>query len=282
LNNEARTILRKKNVSYVGWLVIWLIFTVFFIGPFVWMILTAVKPTTEILTWPPTWWPSQFTAVHFQRAWQAMNWPRMFWNSTFIATTSTIGILFFTSLAAFAFARLRFPLKNLLFLMVLATMIVPTQVDLIPRFLMMNRWRLVGSAAPIILLSLVHAFHTFFYRQFFQSLPQDLFDSARIDGASFFRCYWMIAMPLSGPVTAALVIFTFLIRWNEFLYPLIYLHRKEVWTVQLGLAMFQTQAMMRYGPLMAASAFVCIPTLLVYLVFQRHFVRGIVMTGIKG
>ncbi|MFC1975600.1 carbohydrate ABC transporter permease [Chloroflexota bacterium] len=209
----------------------------------------------------------------------------MFFNSVFLTTTITVGQLFFSSLAAFAFARLRFRFKNVIFMLVLATMIVPQQVDLIPRFLMMSQWGLVNTYVPVILLALVHGFPIFMYRQFFQSLPQELFDAARVDGAGHFRTYWLIAIPLAWPATATLFIITFLGHWNAFLYPLLYLQDEKLYTVQLGLAFFSdTQALLPLGQLMAASVFVALPPVLVYFMFQRHFARGIVMTGsgVKG
>lgn len=273
----------KQGSLFLLWLVVCLLVTVILLGPVLWMIATAFKPLEEIRVWPPRIMPENWTLENFQRAWTAMDWPRMFFNSFFITVTATIGTLFVSSLAAFAFARLRFPFKNVIFMLVLATMIVPEQVDLIPRFLMMADWGLVDTYVPVILLALVQAFNIFLYRQFFQALPQDLFDAARVDGASFFRTYWSIAMPLSWPATATLFIFSFLFRWNDFLYPLIYLNSERLYTVQLGLAFFtQTQAGVPIGPLMAASVFVALPTVLVYVIFQRYFVQGIVMTGVKG
>lgn len=279
---QHRIVQLRRVGLFLLWLVTCSLITVVFLGPILWMVFTAFKPLAEIRSWPPTFMPTTWTLENFERAWSIMNWPRLFFNSFFITMSATIGILFFSSLAAFAFARMHFPLKTVIFLIVLATMIVPEQVDLIPRFLMMAEWGLVGSYTPVILLALVHAFHIFLYRQFFQSLPQELFDAAKVDGAGYFRMYWSIAMPLAWPATAALFIFSFLLRWNDFLYPLIYLTREELYTVQLGLAFFQTEAAVPVGPLMAASIFVAFPTILVYIIFQRHFVRGIVMTGVKG
>jgi multiple sugar transport system permease protein len=273
----------KRTLLFILWLVTCLAVSVIFLGPVLWMLATAFKPPEEIRVWPPQFLPENWTLENFERAWTAMNWPRMFFNSFFITVTATIGTLLLSSLAAFAFARLRFPLKNVIFLLVLATMIVPEQVDLIPRFLMMAQWGLVGTYVPVILLALVQAFNIFLYRQFFQALPQDLFDAARVDGASFFRMYWSVAMPLAWPATATLFIFSFLFRWNDFLYPLIYLTDERLFTVQLGLAFFtHTQPGIPIGPLMAASTFVALPTILVYILFQRYFIRGIVMTGVKG
>ena len=274
---------RRRTLQFAIWLAACLAVSVVYLGPVLWMGFTAFKPPAEIRSWPPQLLPDVWTGANFTQAWTAMNWPRMFFNSVFLATTITVSHLFISSLAAFAFAWLRFPFKNVLFLLVLATMIVPEQVDLIPRFLMMSDWGLVNSYAPVIILALVHGFTIFLYRQFFQALPRELFDAARIDGASVFRIYRSIAMPLAWPATATLFIFTFLAHWNAFLYPLIYLQDERLFTVQLGLAFFSyTQAGIPIGPMMAASLFVAVPPILVYILFQRYFLQGVVMTGVKG
>ncbi|MBX2997668.1 MAG: carbohydrate ABC transporter permease [Caldilineaceae bacterium] len=274
---------QRETFFFIIWLAACLLISVIFLGPVLWMFFTAFKPLAEIRTWPPQLLPDNWTTENFTRAWTAMNWPRMFFNSFFVATTITILHLFVSSLAAYAFAWLRVPFKHVLFMLVLATMIVPEQVDLIPRFLMMSSWGLVNSYAPLIILALVHGFTIFLYRQFFQSLPVDYFDAARVDGASVFRIYWSIVMPLAWPATATLFIFTFLGHWNAFLYPLIYLQNPNLHTVQLGLAFFSyTQAGIPIGPMMAASVFVALPPIIVYILFQRYFMRGVVMTGVKG
>lgn len=281
--HEHQVAKRKETLLFALWLITCLAITVIYLGPVIWMFFTAFKPLEEIRSWPPQLFPSNWTNENFSIAWQAMNWPRMFFNSVFLATAITLGHLFVSSLAAFAFARLRFPFKNFIFMLVLATMIVPQQVDLIPRFLMMSEWGLVDTYVPVILLALVAGFSIFLYRQFFQSLPEELFEAARVDGAGFFRIYWSLAMPLALPATATLFIFTFLAHWNAFLYPLIYLHDPDLYTVQLGLAFFnQTQAGTPIGPLMAASVFVALPPILVYIMFQHHFAQGVVLSGVKG
>ena len=282
-HSEIKRIQSKRMLFFLLWLAACLLISVIYVGPILWMLLTAFKPLAEIRTWPPQLLPQNWTLENFERAWVAMHWPRLFLNSAFLATTITVVNLTISSLAAFAFACLRFPYKHVIFLIVLATMIVPEQVDLIPRFLMMSQWGLVNTYVPLILLAAVHGFNIFLYRQFFQSLPQEYFDAARVDGASLFRIYRSIVMPLSWPATATLFIFSFLGHWNAFLYPLIYLQNRELWTVQLGLAFFSyTQAGIPIGPMMAASAFVALPPVIVYIIFQRYFMRGVVMSGVKG
>ena len=282
-NNYFPGIKRERIPHFVLWLITCLIVSIIFLGPVLWMFFTSFKPLDEIRAWPPQLLPNIWTLENYIVAWTSSSWLRMFFNSIFLATTITIGHLFFSSLAAFAFAWLDFPFKNTIFMLVLATMIVPQQVDLIPRFLMMSDWGLTNSFTPVILLALVHGFTIFLYRQFFQSLPVDLIDAARVDGANMFRIYRSIVMPLAAPATATLFIFQFLGQWNSFLYPLIYLNDPELFTVQLGLAFFSyTQTGIPIGPLMAASVYIALPPIIVYVIFQRHFVQGIVMSGVKG
>jgi len=273
----------RRGTSFALWLLVCLAVSVIFLGPVLWMFFTSFKPLEEIRLWPPRVFPINWTLDNYINAWTSTPWPRFFFNSIFLSTVITIGHLIFSSLAAFAFAWLNFPFKNAIFMLVLATMIVPEQVDLIPRFIMMSDWGLTNSFWPVIILALVNGFTIFLYRQFFQALPRDLIDAARVDGASMFRIYRSIVMPLAVPATATLFIFTFLAHWNAFLYPLIYLNDPELFTVQLGLAFFSyTQAGIPIGPLMAASVYIALPPIIVYIIFQRHFVKGIVMTGVKG
>lgn len=283
MSNEQLTIKQRRRFHYVLWLALCVLISVIFLGPVLWMFFTAFKPLDEIRVWPPQFLPTNWTVDNFVNAWTSTPWPRMFFNSIFVATTITVGHLFFSSLAAFAFSWLKFPFKNVIFMLVLATMIVPEQVDLIPRFLMMTDWGLTNSFTPVILLAMVHGFTIFLYRQFFQALPVDLIDAAKVDGASLLRIYRSIVMPLAWPATATLAIFQFLAHWNAFLYPLIYLNSPDLFTVQLGLAFFSyTQSGIPIGPLMAASVYIALPPIIVYLIFQRHFMQGIVMTGVKG
>ena len=158
--NKRWSAKRKRILPFTLWLVTCLAITVIYLGPVVWMFFTAFKPLEEIRSWPPQLFPDNWTVDNFVRAWQASNWPRMFFNSVFLSLTITISHLFFSSLAAFAFARLHFPFKNVIFLLVLATMIVPDQVDLIPRFLMMAQWGLVNTYVPVILLALASGLHS--------------------------------------------------------------------------------------------------------------------------
>jgi multiple sugar transport system permease protein len=272
----------KSAAFYILWLGVCLLFTLFFVGPFIWMIVTSFKVPREIVRFPPTFIPKVVTFDNYRKMWAEMEWVGMFWNSIWITAVTMALMLFFNSLAAFAFAKMRFPMKEVLFLYLVAGMIVPLQVDLIPRFHMMIRWKLMGTFVPVILLAVAQGMHIFMLRQFIRSIPDSLFDAAKIDGMGFFRSYWQIALPLAKPALITLGIFTFLFVYNAYLYPLIYLAKPEQYTIQLGLALLQARLPKQYGPIMAGSTMVAMPTLVVYLIFQRYFVRGIVMSGLKG
>lgn len=272
----------KRIILYGVWLAGCLIVTALFIGPFVWMVISSLKPPKEILAFPPTLLPRNLTLKNFSYAWQVANWPRMFLNSAFVTGTSVILMLFFNSLAGFAFAKIRFPARKILFFAVIGALLVPIQIPLIPRFIMMAKLGLVGTFTPLILFASCQAFHTFLFHQFFMGIPDELMDAAKIDGASLFYCYWAIALPLSKPVFATLAIFSFVWIWNAYIYPLIYVSQNiNLHTVQIGLSIFQGSAGIKYGPLMAAATAVALPTIVVYLMFQKYFARGIVMTGLK-
>ncbi len=281
---QAQSIRRKTKAGffYLLWLSLCLLFTLFFIGPFIWMIVTSVKIPQEVVQYPPTILPKIWTGNNYKIMWEEIKWLPMFWNSAWITSVTVLLMLFVNSMAAFAFAKMRFPLREPIFMLIIAAMVVPLQVDLIPRFHMMVKWGLTGTYVPVILLAVAQGFQTFMLRQFFRSIPDSLFDAAKIDGMGFFQIYWSIAIPLSKPAIFTLAIFATLGVWNSYLYPLIYLGKAGQYTVQLGLALLQQKLVGQYGPVMAASLMISLPTLIVYLFFQRYFVRGIVMSGIKG
>lgn len=272
----------KKAMLHIVWLVGCLIITAIFVGPFIWMVLSSVKPTKEILAFPPLLLPRNLTFDNFLYAWRVANWPRMFLNSSFVTGTTVLLMLFLNSLAGFAFAKIRFPGRKVIFFVVIGALLVPMLIPLIPRFIMMIRLGLFGTFVPLILLAACQAFHTFLFRQFFMGIPDELIDAAKIDGASLFFCYWAIAVPLSKAVFATLAIFSFVGIWNAYIYPLIYVSfNPKLHTVQIGLSVFQSEAGIKYGPLMAAATVVALPTIGVYLMFQKYFARGIAMTGMK-
>ncbi|MDI7246752.1 MAG: carbohydrate ABC transporter permease [Bacillota bacterium] len=265
-------------------------------GPFAWMLMSSFKPNQELFAYPPVWIPTKITFEHFVNAFRYTNFARYFLNSAVVSVTATLLNLFFCSLAGYSFARLDFPGKSLIFFAVLATMMIPVYVTLIPLFILVRRFPLAGGNNlfghngtglintywGLILPYIVSVFGVFLTRQFFTSIPTELNDAARVDGASEFTIYSKIYLPLSRPVLATLAIFSFTGVWDDFLWPLVITNSEHMRTVQLGLQIFRSQFLVDWGPLMAATLVVTLPVLLIFIFNQRHFVKGVVTTGLKG
>jgi len=266
------------------------------IVPFLWMISTSLKPEPEIFRFPPVWLPSEWRWDNYAKAMAAAPFGRYFLNTVIYALGITTSNLLFCSMAAYAFARLRFPGRNLLFILVLGTMMIPAQVTMVPVFIMLKRWPLLGgndllgagghgllnTYTGLVLPGAVGAFGIFLLRQFFMTLPRELEDAARIDGCSEAGIYWRIILPLSKPAMATLGIFTFTAAWNEFLWPLLIMSKDSMKTLQVGLQVFQTQYTTAWDLLMAGTVVVTLPVLIIFLFGQRYFTRGIALSGMKG
>lgn len=264
--------------------------------PFLWMVSTSLKPESEIFRFPPVWLPGTWKWANYRLAMQAAPFGRYFANTVVYSVAVTASNLLFCSMAAYAFARLRFPGRNVLFMLVLGTMMVPSQVTMVPVFVLLKRWPLAGgndlmgigghgllnSYAGLVLPGAVGAFGIFLLRQFFMTLPRELEDAARIDGCSEAGIYWRIILPLSKPALATLGVFTFTAAWNEFLWPLLVMSKESMKTLQVGLQVFQTQYTTRWDLLMAGTVIVTIPVLIIFLAGQRYFTRGIALSGMKG
>ena len=263
--------------------------------PFLWMVSTSLKPESEIFA-SPTWLPQVWKWGNYRAAMEAAAFGRYFLNTVLYSVLVTLSNLLLCSLAAYAFARLEFRGKNVLFLLVLATMMIPGQVTMVPVFIMLKHWPLTGgndwvgagghgllnSYPGLVLPAAVGAFGIFLLRQFFMTLPRELEDAARLDGCSEFGIYWRIILPLSKPALATLGIFTFTAAWNEFLWPLLITSKDSMKTLQIGLQVFQTQYTTRWDLLMAGTVVVTLPVLIIFLAGQKYFTRGIAMSGLKG
>lgn len=255
--------------------------------PFVWMILTAFKTPPEVFAWPPSILPKTWTLQNFQAAWATGNFPRLFANSMVVAFAATILNLLFDSMAAFAFARMRFPGKDLLFGLVLATMMLPAVVTIIPLFLIVKGLPAPGAGgwlntyAGIVAPGAATAFGIFLFRQYFQTIPHEIDEAATLDGASIWRIYWQFVMPLAKPAVVTVAIFTFVFQWNDFLWPLVAATDADMYTVQVGLSYFTTEHGIDWPLLMAASVIVTLPVLMLYFFLQKYFIGGITMGGVK-
>ena len=253
------------------------------IAPFVWMVLGSFKAQGEFLRLPPTWLPEQPTFNNYQRLIEQLDMPRFFFNSIVVAMAVTVGNLVFSPMLGYALAKLRFAGKGVLLGLVLATLMLPGAAILVPQFVLMSALGLVNSYPALILPFLAGPFGVFLTRQFFSGLPDELLEAARMDGASEFRIFWTIAMPLAGPVLATLGILTFLGSWNAFIYPLVMAQEPEMYTLPVALATFATgQYQADHGMLMAGALILVLPILIIFVVLQRWITEGIATTGLKG
>jgi multiple sugar transport system permease protein len=271
---------RRAQLLLYGILIVGLVLMV---APFVWMVLGSFKPRGEFLQSVPTWLPQNPTLDNYDRLVARLDFPRFFFNSIVIAVAVTAGNLIFSPMLGYALAKLRFAGRRVLLLLVLSTLMLPMSATLIPVFVLMSSLGLVNSYAGLILPLLAGAFGVFLTRQFFQGLPDELLEAARIDGAGEFRIFWTIAMPLATPVLATLGILTFLGTWNAFIYPLVMAQEPEMYTLPVALATFATgQFQADHGMLMAGSVILVVPVLLLFVVVQRWVTEGIATTGLKG
>lgn len=232
-------------------------------------------PREELETVSPNW-------RNYADAWTIVPFGRYFLNSVFVSLCITIGQLITCSLSAYAFARLQFPGRDALFLLFLATMMIPGPVLTVPIYMLLREYHLLNSYQGVILPGLFSAYGTFLLRQFFLTIPRDLEDAALIDGAGRFSVYWRVIMPLSGPALAALATFVFIGSWNDYYWPSIVLTDPDRLTLPVGLAHFNDIYVFEYGRLMAGSMISIAPAILMYLLFQRFITRGVVMSGLKG
>jgi multiple sugar transport system permease protein len=251
-------------------------------GPLLWMVSSALKTQNEVVANPPTVIPTDPQWHNFGDVFQQVPFGRYLLNSLLVATVVTVVALLLHSMAAYSLARLRYPGRHAIFLGILATLMVPFTVIVIPLFIIVDWLGWVDTYWGLIVPMIPHAFGIFLLRQFYMSLPRELEEAAIVDGASLPRVYWSIVLPLSRPILAALGIFFFLANWNNFLWPLIVTQSQELWVVQLGIQQFTGQYGNQFHLIMAASTLAALPTLILFFVLQRRLVEGIKMTGLKG
>lgn len=255
---------------------------VLMITPFLWMVSTAIKSEPQIFAWPPQWIPIPAHFDNFVKMWGVASFANYFLNSWIVAGIGTIVVLFFCSLAGFAFAKYEFPARNIIFMILLTTLMIPGQVTLIPVFLIVKTLKWLNSYPGLIVPGLANVFALFLMRQFMQTIPNDLLDAARIDGCSEFRLYVRIILPLAKPIIATLGIFVFMGYWNELFWPLIITSQDKMKTLQLGLSLLKTgYGTTRWNILMAGTTLGSVPIIIVFLFLQRFFIQGIALTGLK-
>ncbi|MCU1569375.1 MAG: transporter permease [Naasia sp.] len=249
--------------------------------PVIWMFFTALKPESDIVTYPPTLWPRQLTLEHFGEIWTAIPFARLYLNTLIFAGSVTVISLLFDSMAAYALARLPFRGSGVVLVVILLLLMLPFQVTLIPLYDMLSGMGLTNTLPGLIIPRITNAFGIFFLRQFFLSLPKDLEEAARVDGASEWRIYWQVIMPLARPALLTLGLFHFQYNWNDLLWPLIMSNDTSTATLPTGLALFMGQHVTEYGMLMAGAVLSTLPVIVFFLLIQRSFVTGIATTGMK-
>ena len=252
--------------------------------PFVWLVSSSLKLEQKVFQFPPQWIPNPARFMNYVDAMTYKPFHIYFVNTAIIAALNQVAILLSASFCAYGFARIRFPGRDFWFAIVLATMMVPYFVLMIPSFIIFSRIGWIDTYLPLTIPFFFGggAFNIFLLRQFFRNLPRELADAARIDGCHEFSIYWRIMLPLSKPVLVTIAIFTFLFSWNDFIGPLLYINSPDKFTVAIGLATFRSVLNTRWDLLMAASSAMTLPVIVLFFFAQRYFIQGIVLTGLKG
>ncbi len=277
--------------------VVLLLFAIAIGFPFLWMLLTSFKPFEETLLSPPMVLPMHWRPENYAEAWRAADFPRFFMNSALISASTVVGTLFTSVLAAYAFARLRFPGRDILFLVFLGTMMIPQEVTLIPNFVVLSNlpcpipvdtlcnpkgagW--FDTFTAITVPWWVSVFSIFLLRQFFLGIPNELWEASQLDGATHLRYLWRVVVPLSTPALLTVGLYAFVQSWKSFLWPLVMTSRPDVRPIQVGLSTFALENGTYYHTLMAASAFTIAPVVILFILVQRHFLESIARSGLKG
>lgn len=270
--------LKGGNLLIWGLLVVGALIMVF---PLYWMFATAIRPREELFSGEFRLLPSDLIWSNFSQAWGKLPFALFYLNSILIALIAVAATVFINLLAGYTFAKYEFPGRNILFLLLISTLMIPIQVIMVPEFLIVSALGWVNTYAGVIAPRAAEAFGIFMVRQFMVSIPDELIEAARLDGAGEFKIFWKVILPLSWPVVAVLTIFTFMWRWNDFAWPLVVLQDREAYTVPLGLNLMKGQFFTDWTGIMSMSLVSILPMLVVFIFFQRYFIQGIASTGIK-
>ena len=276
---------KKPISSWVGRFLLYLLLissSLLMIVPFYWSVITSLKLEKNVFLSPPQWWPDPITLQAYVQVLTRIPFPRYFLNSVVVAVAITVGHVFFDTLAAYAFAKLKFPGRDLIFFILLLGLMVPFQVNLIPLYRIMSMFSWIDSYAALIIPSLTSIFGIFLMRQFLLGIPDDLIDAARIDGCDEYGVFQRIVLPLVLPGIATLVIFTFMGAWNDFLWPRIVTSSEQLFTLPVGLAQLQLKNTSNETQIMAGTVLTALPMILVFLILQRQFIEGMTAGAVKG
>jgi multiple sugar transport system permease protein len=248
--------------------------------PLYWMLAGGLKPQREALDFPPTLWPHEPTLDNYVRLFTELDFGRYLVNTIAVVLLGAVGLLLM-AMAGYAFAKFEFRGKRVLFFLVLATLMVPVQVTMIPTFLILTGMKLTNTLVGIALPTLVSGFGVFLFRQFMSTIPTELLEAARLDGAGEWRTFWRIVLPMSGPILAVQAVLVFITGWNSFLWPLIIASDQRLYTLSVGLALLNQQLAVDPALQMAAASLMVLPVLLVFVIFQRYVVQGFTLSGLK-
>jgi multiple sugar transport system permease protein len=281
--NPSRNARQGRLVRTVAIYAALTFFGMLFLLPFVWMLSTSVKPNDQVFVYPPQWIPHPILWDNYVDALTAVPFLTYFRNTLFISGMTIVGNLVSCSLVAYGFSRVRWMGRDAIFLIVLATMMLPTATTLVPLYVIFRKLGWMGTFNPLIVPPFFGtAFFIFLLRQFFMTIPMELSDAARIDGENEFGILWRIILPLSKPALATVTLFSFLWSWSDFFGPLIFLTNEDLYTISLGLMQFQSRYDTVWGQVMAASTVFTLPVLFLFFISQRQFIEGVTLTGIKG
>lgn len=279
--NRSRVIVQKHTGRTLAHLFL-LLTSFLMVVPFLWMVSTAFKSGAEIYVYPPTWIPSGLHWENFRHVWRTVPFWRFYLNSLIVTSTITAGQVITAALAGYVFARIAFPGREAIFYLYLSTLFIPTQVTMLPLFLIMNRLGWMDTYQGLTFPFLANAFSIFFLRQFFATVPRELEDAAIMDGCNRLRLLVQIMVPLSRPALATIALFIFLSHWDDYLWPLIITNSEAMRTLPVGLRFFVVEAGTQYHYMIAGAVIAVVPVVLFFLVAQKQFVQGIALTGLRG
>lgn len=280
-NTKSKKTKRRPIINKILFYLLLIVGASIMLIPFLWMISTSLKPDGATMVMPPEFVPNEPTTKNYEQVTQQFPMMRFLWNSIVVAVLTTIGQMIFSSMAAYAFARMQFRGRDKLFLLYLATMMVPTQVTMIPQFILIKQFGWLDSYPGLIIPTMFAVFGTFLMRQAMLGIPRELEEAAFMDGANHFQVFYRVCLPLIKPMIAALGIFTFMQSWNNFLWPLIVVSNQELATLPLGLSLLQGRWATDWGLMMAGVVISVLPILIVYLFAQKYFIQGMTMSGMK-
>jgi multiple sugar transport system permease protein len=271
----------RKNLTRVALWIVMILVAAATMAPLVWMVSASLMPSGDASTFPPRFFPQVFTLEHYATLFTRLNIARYFFNSAFLSVTVTVISLLLNSLAGYAFAKYRFRGRDPLFKLLIASMVIPSQVTMLPLFLMLNKMGFINSYVGVIIPGMAGIFGIFLIRQFAMTIPDSYIEAARMDGAGDFRIYWSLILPLCRPILATLAIFTFMGTWNDFLWPLIVMTDDTMYTLPVALANLSLEHVQDTELMMSGSVITIAPVLILFVAVQRFYIRGIMAGGIK-